>query len=59
MKDIDYNYEIIFINDGSRDKTHDLLEAIAQKDNMVKVISFSCNFGHQIAVTAGLNYRHL
>lgn len=56
MKNIGYNYEIIFVNDGSRDKTQDLLEAIAEKDNKVKVISFSRNFGHQIAVTAGIDY---
>lgn len=51
-----YNYEIIFINDGSKDKTLQILEAIAQKDKNVKVISFSRNFGHQAAVTAGLKY---
>ena len=49
-----YTYEIIFINDGSKDKTLPILEEIASKDNNVKVISFSRNFGHQAAVTAGL-----
>ena len=49
-----YEYEIIFINDGSKDKTLEILEEIASKDNNVKVISFSRNFGHQAAVTAGL-----
>ncbi len=49
-----YDYEIIFINDGSKDKTLDILEDIAKKDEKVKVISFSRNFGHQAAVTAGL-----
>ena len=47
--------EIIFINDGSSDTTEQLLFAIAEKDTQVKVISFSRNFGHQKAVTAGLN----
>lgn len=47
-------YEIIFINDGSRDKTLSLLRNIAQKDSCVKLISFSRNFGHQPAVTAGI-----
>jgi dolichol-phosphate mannosyltransferase len=47
-------YEIIFINDGSRDKTLSLLRTIAQKDSCVKLISFSRNFGHQPAVTAGI-----
>lgn len=51
-----YDYEIIFVNDGSKDKTMNILEDIASKDNNVKVISFSRNFGHQAAVTAGLKY---
>ena len=50
----DYEYEIIFINDGSKDKTQELLENISNKDKNVKIISFSRNFGHQAAVTAGL-----
>lgn len=49
-----YTYEIIFINDGSLDRTLELLEKIAKRDNKVKVISFSRNFGHQPAVSAGL-----
>ncbi|MDH6311888.1 glycosyltransferase involved in cell wall biosynthesis [Parabacteroides sp. PFB2-10] len=48
--------EIIFINDGSRDKTRELLEEIAKKDAEVKVIHFSRNFGHQPAVTAGIHH---
>ena len=51
-----YEYEIIFINDGSKDKTMSILEKIAENDINVKVISFSRNFGHQAAVTAGLKY---
>ena len=52
----DYEYEIICVNDGSKDKTLPILEKIAENDNKVKVISFSRNFGHQCAVTAGLKY---
>lgn len=52
----DYDYEIIFVNDGSKDKTLELLEKIAKKNNRVKIISLSRNFGHQAAVTAGLKY---
>ena len=52
----EYDYEIIFVNDGSKDKTLPILEEIAKKDKKVKVISFSRNFGHQAAVTAGLKY---
>ena len=51
-----YEHEIIFVNDGSKDKTLELLEEIANEDKNVKVISFSRNFGHQAAVTAGLKY---
>ena len=57
LKEIkDYEYEIIFVNDGSKDKTLEILENIAIEDKNVKVISFSRNFGHQAAVTAGLKY---
>ena len=52
----DYEHEILFVNDGSKDKTLEILESIAEKDKQVKVISFSRNFGHQFAVTAGLQY---
>ena len=51
-----YEYEIIFINDGSKDKTLEILENIASHDQHIKVISFARNFGHQCAVTAGLQY---
>ena len=51
-----YDHEIIFINDGSKDKTLSILEEIAKEDGKVKIISFSRNFGHQAAVTAGLKY---
>ena len=51
-----YEYEIILINDGSKDKTLPILMEIAEKDKNVKVLSFSRNFGHQCAVTAGLQY---
>ncbi len=50
----EYEYEIIFVNDGSKDKTLDILKAIAVEDKFVKIISFSRNFGHQAAVTAGI-----
>ncbi|MDR1645550.1 MAG: glycosyltransferase family 2 protein [Tannerellaceae bacterium] len=47
--------EILYINDGSQDKTRLLLNEIADSDPQVKVIHFSRNFGHQPAVTAGIN----
>ena len=51
-----YDYEIICINDGSKDRTLQILENIAKKDEKLKILSFSRNFGHQCAVTAGLKF---
>ena len=51
-----YNYELVFVNDGSTDRTIEILEQLAMKDNRTKVINFARNFGHQIAVTAGIDY---
>jgi len=51
-----YEYELIFIEDGSHDNTLNLLKEIGKKDEKVKIIIFSRNFGHQAAVTAGLEY---
>lgn len=50
-----YDYEIIYVNDGSRDGTMKQLRAIAKEHKEVRVISFSRNFGHQLAVTAGMD----
>ncbi len=47
---------ILFINDGSSDKTLEILSGIAAQDKQVKIINFSRNFGHQAAVTAGINH---
>lgn len=51
-----YDVEVICINDGSRDETIEKLIGLHQKDHRFKIIDFSRNFGHQIAVTAGLDY---
>jgi dolichol-phosphate mannosyltransferase len=48
-------YRIIFINDGSRDRTLEILTGIAEADKTVKLLAFSRNFGHQAAVTAGIH----
>lgn len=49
-----YSYEVVFINDGSKDNTLNILKKIASNDDNVKIISFSRNFGHQVAVIAGI-----
>lgn len=51
-----YDFELIFINDGSKDSSVKKLVSLQKKDSRVCVIDFSRNFGHQIAVTAGLDY---
>ena len=50
------NFEIIYVNDGSKDCTFVKLVRIAAQDQHVRVVSLSRNFGHQIALTAGLDY---
>jgi polyisoprenyl-phosphate glycosyltransferase len=49
-------YEIIFVDDGSRDDSPALLRELWEKDTRVKFLSLSRNFGHQIAITAGLDH---
>lgn len=56
MDQLTNDYELIFVNDGSVDQTPHLLAKLHQKNNSVKIINFSRNFGHQTAVTAGLHY---
>jgi dolichol-phosphate mannosyltransferase len=51
-----YNHEILFVDDGSRDRSPALLRDLSRNDSRVKVVSFSRNFGHQFAITAGLDY---
>ena len=51
-----HDFEFIFVNDGSKDATLDIIKSLAQKDNRVKGLSFSRNFGHQSAIICG--YEH-
>jgi len=48
--------ELILVNDGSRDRSIELMRDIAARDPRVKVLSFSRNFGHQMAITAGIDH---
>jgi polyisoprenyl-phosphate glycosyltransferase len=52
----DLNYELILVNDGSKDNTRDAMAAAAARDPRVKVVSLARNFGHQPALTAGLEH---
>lgn len=54
-KNIVWDYELIFVNDGSSDKSIEILEGYAKKDDKVKLIDFSRNFGHEAAMIAGVD----
>jgi len=56
MKKISGSWELIFINDGSIDKTEKVLNELSEKDKNVKFINLSRNFGHQAALSAGLKF---
>ena len=49
------SFELLFVNDGSRDNSIMLIKELVQKDSRIKFIDFSRNFGHQVAVTAGMD----
>jgi dolichol-phosphate mannosyltransferase len=49
-------YEIIYVNDGSADNSINILKKIADSDKKVKIVDFSRNFGHQIAISAGISF---
>lgn len=50
-----FDFEIIIVNDGSRDSTRLIVEERMKQDNRIKLVNLTRNFGHQIAVSAGLN----
>ena len=52
----DCEFEILFVNDGSKDRTLELMKELAEKDGRVKYISFSRNFGKEAAIYAGLEH---
>lgn len=56
MEATDGSYEVIFVNDGSRDRTLEIARGIRGRDKRIKLLSFSRNFGHQVAITAGMDY---
>ncbi len=56
MDSLSEPYEILFVNDGSRDKTVPIIKDICSRDSSIKLLDFSRNFGHQIAITAGMDF---
>jgi glycosyltransferase involved in cell wall biosynthesis len=56
MKQTNENYEIIYVNDGSTDKTSKILRRLQKTDKNIKILEFSRNFGHQIAISAGVDH---
>ncbi len=55
VPDIGDDWEVVFIDDGSRDKSREMLEAMAARESRYKIVIFSRNFGHQTAITAGVD----
>ena len=55
MRSTGYPFEIIYIDDGSRDRTWEIISRLAREHEEVKALRFSRNFGHQLAVTAGMD----
>ncbi|MGG0335552.1 glycosyltransferase family 2 protein [Priestia aryabhattai] len=49
-------YELLFVNDGSRDRTAEIIKAYSEQDSTVVLLDFARNFGHQIAITAGMDH---
>jgi len=56
MRDLAQPYEVLYINDGSRDATAGLLNDLAREDKAVRVLHFARNAGHQVAVSAGIDH---
>jgi dolichol-phosphate mannosyltransferase len=56
MEEMGESWELVLVNDGSRDRSAEVIAALHEQDDHVKGISFSRNFGFQIAATAGLDY---
>jgi dolichol-phosphate mannosyltransferase len=56
MEQLKEDFELVLINDGSSDGTYALMQELHARDSRVRVVNFSRNFGHQIAISAGLDY---
>ena len=56
LRKVFWDYELIFVNDGSQDRSLEILNHLAEADEHVKIVSFSKNFGHEAAMIAGIDY---
>ncbi|MBZ0284974.1 MAG: glycosyltransferase family 2 protein [Anaerolineae bacterium] len=56
MDSMGEDWELVTVNDGSRDRSFELLSDLSAKDSRIKIVNFARNFGHQLAVTAGLHH---
>ncbi len=56
MEKIGEPFELVLVNDGSSDRSYQIMQVLHERDPRVRVIDFSRNFGHQIAISAGLDY---
>ena len=56
MTDLDGTWELVLVNDGSWDRSYEIMQELREQDERVRIVNFSRNFGHQIAITAGADY---
>ena len=56
LNPLEITWEVVYINDGSKDRSMAILRGMAEDDSHVRFIDFSRNFGHQLAITAGIDF---
>ncbi len=57
-EELNESYEIVFVNDGSEDESLNIMKQLQNRNSRIKILDFSRNFGHQIAITAGMDYSN-
>ncbi|MCC6647776.1 MAG: glycosyltransferase family 2 protein [Polyangiaceae bacterium] len=56
LAEVGVSWEVVFVNDGSKDRSFEMLKAICEQEPRFKLVGFARNFGHQLAITAGVDY---
>ena len=56
LENLSWDYELIFVNDGSQDDSYRIMSGLAEQNHKVKTVDFSRNFGHEAAMIAGIDY---